>query len=101
VKPGDEWKQVKEEGAKLLFPDKGGSYDLLERRPLDQRVIAYASQDVSLLFRLEGVLEHGIGGSGLGGWKKRVMKASLKRVGEAKSVEYNNDPKKRVLAPKM
>jgi exonuclease 3'-5' domain-containing protein 1 len=48
-----EWDQVKAEGLALFAPERGGSYTVFERRPLDPRIIAYCAQDVSLLLELE------------------------------------------------
>ncbi|KAF9558293.1 hypothetical protein CPC08DRAFT_709743 [Agrocybe pediades] len=92
--------QIKEDGLVLFLPEKGGSYEVFERRPLDPRIILYCAQDVAVLFQLEAVLESKIRGS-LEGWHGRVVKASVKRVNEAHSRSYDGDGPHRTIAPKM
>ena len=41
------WKKVKEAGNRLFAPEKGGSYNIFETRPLDPRILAYCAQDVA------------------------------------------------------
>ncbi|KAF9479763.1 hypothetical protein BDN70DRAFT_913050 [Pholiota conissans] len=97
IKPPAQWEQVKRAGAALCFPDKGGSYDAFEKRPLDARVIEYAAQDVSLLFELEKILEGRIGSFG-NDWMGRVSQASAARVHEAYGA-YAGHGQHRALAP--
>ncbi|KAF8958158.1 ribonuclease H-like domain-containing protein [Flammula alnicola] len=96
--PPPEWQRIKSEGAALCFPDKGGSYEVFERRPLDERVLAYAAQDVALLFKLEDILESRIGFIGKN-WKRRVMNVSAARVHEAHNTTYARHGKHRTIAP--
>ncbi|CAA7261157.1 unnamed protein product [Cyclocybe aegerita] len=93
-----QWQRIKEEGVALFRPEKGGSYEVFERRPLDPRIIAYSAQDVALLFRLEMVLISRMGTFGKD-WKRRVMQASASRVGEAHSLSYPGNGKHRAIAP--
>ncbi|KAF4618500.1 hypothetical protein D9613_009781 [Agrocybe pediades] len=90
--------QIKEDGVALFRPEKGGSFEVFERRPLDPRIILYCAQDVAVLFQLEAVLENTIRGS-LEGWHDRVVKASAKRVNEAHSRYYDGDGPHRAIAP--
>jgi exonuclease 3'-5' domain-containing protein 1 len=97
VNPPAEWARIKSAGAALCFPDKGGSYDVVEQRPLDARIIAYAAQDVGLLFQLERTLEDRIGYFGQN-WKARVASVSAARVREALE-PYSGHGQHRALAP--
>ncbi|KAF9528395.1 ribonuclease H-like domain-containing protein [Crepidotus variabilis] len=83
IRPGSQWTRVKEEGAALLFPDKGGSYELFDKRPLDERVLQYSAQDVNLLFQLQTMLESEIGRYERAGWIRKVIQGSSRRVDEA------------------
>ena len=98
VKPDPLWTEVKEAGKALLFPDKGGRFELFEERPLDPRILAYAANDVCLLFRLGTLLEEGIGKKWIK-WKKRVLEASLERVVESHQAAYDPNGKGRCLSP--
>ncbi|RMZ30118.1 hypothetical protein D0859_05785 [Hortaea werneckii] len=44
-----EWKQIKEEGAKLFNPKLGGSYEVFNFRPLPQTLLDYCVGDVQYL----------------------------------------------------
>jgi exonuclease 3'-5' domain-containing protein 1 len=54
------WKRVKETGVALFAPEKGGSYEIFERRPLDARIVYYCAQDIALLPNLEETMRHEI-----------------------------------------
>jgi exonuclease 3'-5' domain-containing protein 1 len=54
------WKMVKETGVALFAPEKGGSYEIFERRPLDTRIVYYCAQDVVLLLSLEETMRREI-----------------------------------------
>jgi exonuclease 3'-5' domain-containing protein 1 len=100
VKPGPSWAEVKEAGKRLLFPTNGGSYELFEKRPLDQRILEYAANDVALLFALVAVLGGRLGGV-CAKWRERVLKASSNRVSESHQIDYNPDGNNRGLSPKF
>ena len=98
VHPPNEWKQVKEEGNVLFSPEKGGSYDIFEQRPLDARILAYCAQDVALMFQLEAAMKGKMGKKGKG-WDERIIVASASRVAESKSSKYEGRAAKRIIAP--
>ena len=95
VNPPNEWKKIKEEGNNLFSPEKGGSYDIFEKRPLDPRILAYCAQDVALMFELEAAMKRTIGRRGLRGWDVRITAASAIRVAESKSFDYNDGPSRK------
>lgn len=97
IQPPEEWLRVKNAGAALCFPDKGGSYDVFEKRPLDPRILAYSAQDVACLFQLKDVLDAKMGRFG-NDWKARVAQASAARVREAYD-PYTGCGPHRALAP--
>lgn len=98
VKPDPSWAEVKNAGKLLLFPEKGGSFELFERRPLDPRVLLYAANDVTFLFTLWAILDEGLGHRCIE-WRKRVLKASADRVAESHQINYNPHDKKHCLVP--
>lgn len=97
IHPPAEWLRVKDAGAALCFPNKGGSYAIFEQRPLDARILAYSAQDVALLFELGRVLEGTMGGVGQN-WLAGVGRASAARVREAYG-PYTGHSMHRAIAP--
>ncbi|KAK5219710.1 hypothetical protein LTR47_011485 [Exophiala xenobiotica] len=47
-----EWKTVKDQGQKLIAPERGGRYEVLQERPLSADVVKYCVQDVLMLPKL-------------------------------------------------
>lgn len=47
-----EWKSVKDQGHKLIAPERGGRYEVLQERPLSADVVKYCVQDVLMLPKL-------------------------------------------------
>ncbi|KAG2008782.1 hypothetical protein CC2G_014176 [Coprinopsis cinerea AmutBmut pab1-1] len=74
LNPSPQWKQVKEAGIRLFSPPYG-SYEVFEQRPLDETIMVYCAQDVTLLGVLEVVLRRWMGRFG-SGWDQRVARAS-------------------------
>lgn len=98
VNPGVNWSQVKNTGKALLFPGNSGSYQLLEKRPLDPRILAYAANDTIFLFSLVDIFEAGLGRTSVE-WRKRVLKASSDRVADSYRATYSPYGRSRCLAP--
>ena len=72
----------------MFSPEKGGSYDIFEKRPLDPRILAYCAQDIALLFQLETVMKRTMGTVGKN-WEDRIIRCSASRAAEAKSSSYD------------
>lgn len=53
------WTRTKDIGISLFDPKKGGSYQIFEKRPLDQRLVTYCANDVALMLKLEDVMRGG------------------------------------------
>ncbi|KAK2461129.1 hypothetical protein APHAL10511_006656 [Amanita phalloides] len=95
-----DWRTIKEQGTCLFVPSRGGHYEILERRPLDPRLVAYCEQDVSVLLNLAKALRKQMGMKG-SDWELRVYVASMSRVALAWNPRYRGDvsgPRK-ALAP--
>lgn len=48
-KQKEELKQIKQGGKSLYAPDRGGSYEVLNERPMRREIIDYCAQDVTFL----------------------------------------------------
>ncbi|KAF9051874.1 ribonuclease H-like domain-containing protein [Panaeolus papilionaceus] len=96
----EEWIAVKQVGKELFDPKKGGSYEVFEERPISPIILRYCSQDVLLLFELKRILLNKLGGVGgqPSSWKRRIVKASAKRVAESKKEGYQPKGKKKSIA---
>ncbi|PPQ80271.1 hypothetical protein CVT24_006603 [Panaeolus cyanescens] len=81
------WLETKEAGTRLFSPERGGSYEVFEQRPIDPVILRYSAQDVVLLFRLREVLESKIGRFRTN-WMNRVVAASASRVAESMRPTY-------------
>ncbi|KAF8623361.1 hypothetical protein AX17_007439 [Amanita inopinata Kibby_2008] len=95
-----DWKAIKELGISLFVPARGGHYEILEKRPLDPRLVAYCEQDVSVLFDLAKALRTQMGMQGKD-WELRVFVASTSRVALARNPRYRGDSNgpRKALAP--
>ena len=98
VTPPVGWKAIKDAGKALFSPEKGGSYLVFEKRPLDPRISEYCAQDIFLLFDLEAALRRSFGPWGLN-WEGRITAASTARVARARSSVYEGAGRHRAIAP--
>lgn len=86
VSPPSAWKEAKETGNRLFSPEKGGSYAVFEKRPMDPRIREYCAQDVALTFQLEAAMKKTIVGEG---WEERILLGSANRLAESKRSDYD------------
>ena len=54
------WRQAKQAGIRLFAPERGGSYDIFNARPMPQAIVDYCIQDVTLLPQLYDLYAEGI-----------------------------------------
>lgn len=89
------WLATKEKGLKLFAPERGGSYEIFNVRPLSEEIALYCIQDVQCLPRLRlGYL------SKLGpGLLAKVKKATDDRVKLSQSRMYNGHGKHMAVGP--
>lgn len=85
--PPPGWLKTKDAGAKLFAPERGGSYEVFEQRPLDPILIQYCAQDVALLVRLADTMQGMMGPIGEN-WEGRILAESMKRVAMARNTYY-------------
>ena len=89
------WKASKEKGLKLFAPERGGSYDVFNVRPLPDDIKEYCVQDVQFLPKLWVQYQGKISSS----WTKRVMTESANRVMLSQTATYDGKGKDKALAP--
>ncbi|KAL7940220.1 hypothetical protein V8C42DRAFT_356393 [Trichoderma barbatum] len=70
------WIQIKDKGQQLSNPDKGGSFEVFNERPLREDISVYCAQDVHILPRLWTHYSSKMTVI----WKRSVIKASKERV---------------------
>ncbi|KAF7377524.1 3'-5' exonuclease domain-containing protein [Mycena sanguinolenta] len=93
------WAEVKEAGLLLFAPERGGEYEIFDKRPLAPELVKYCAQDVALLHELEMVLHQRIGTRGRN-WEQRVRAESAVRVNFARLANYMPRGKDKALVPK-
>lgn len=89
------WIEAKEAGSKLFAPEKGGSYEVFNLRPLPEEIRAYCIQDVSFLPRLWHVYHSKLRKK----WRIKLDKATRDRVNESKAENYEPKGPHMLLAP--
>lgn len=88
------WKACKEAGESLWKPEKGGSYNVFNERPLRKEIEAYCAGDVQHLPAL--YRKHR---SGTVRWMDLVKQETQKRVDESQKPGYQPEGPDRALSP--
>ncbi|KAH7305050.1 exonuclease [Stachybotrys elegans] len=89
------WMLVKEKGQRLFAPEKGGTYEVFNERPLHKDVILYCAQDVQILPRLHTYYGRKLTAA----WKAKVLEASQNRVELSQTATFNGKGRHMALAP--
>lgn len=89
------WKRVKEQGVKFFAPERGGSYQVFNERPLSEEIRSYCVQDVQFLPQLWVYYNTKLTET----WEKRVRDASNDRVNLSQTKGYNGKGQHMALAP--
>jgi len=89
------WKATKEEGVKLFAPEKGGSYDVFNDRPLALVIMQYCVQDVEFLPKLWSVYNSKMSPT----WSRKVAIAVVDRVKESQSSGYQPHGRQKAIGP--
>jgi exonuclease 3'-5' domain-containing protein 1 len=66
------WKETKEKGLNLFAPERSGSYEVFNTRPLSNEIMQYCIKDVRLMPRLWQKYNTKMGK----GWRARVQEAT-------------------------
>ncbi|KAM3450570.1 hypothetical protein MY3296_006033 [Beauveria thailandica] len=89
------WKNCKERGVRLFAPERGGSYQVLNDRPLSEDMVQYCIQDVHFMPRLWDRYN----GTMSSAWRMRVEAASKERVILSQSQSYVSHGRHKALGP--
>lgn len=79
------WMKAKQDGVNLFAPEKGGSYEVFNERPLPKKIRAYCVQDVSYLPRLWDLYDSKLHDS----WRAKVQDATKDRVTESQAQDFD------------
>ena len=90
-----EWHLVKQAGRRLFAPERGGSYEVFNSRPMKQAVVDYCIQDVTLLPQLYDMYAEGLSHA----WKVRLDREAVRRVAVCQQQHYLPNGRHKVLAP--
>jgi exonuclease 3'-5' domain-containing protein 1 len=91
------WTRIKDEGVSLFAPEKGGSYDVFEKRPLDPRIVQYCMHDVAFMLELESVMRGRLARS-MNNWEAFIVRESAARVALSQTPSYNGNGPHMALA---
>lgn len=87
---------VKEEGLKMFAPERGGSYEIFNERPLSKAIVMYCVQDVQWLPELYKQYKRKLMGKSM---ETKVARATLDRVRESQSASYIGHGRHKALGP--
>jgi exonuclease 3'-5' domain-containing protein 1 len=90
-----ECQRVKEEGVKLFAPEKGGTYEVFNKRPLSDAIGLYCVQDVRWLPALYQTYLRKVSNT----MSAKIARATLDRVKESQSPFYVGHGKQKALGP--
>lgn len=83
------WKRAKEKGLDLFAPERGGSYEVFNARPLSKDIMLYCIQDVLFMPNLWLRYDSKITPR----WAAKVHEATKKRVSSSQTATYNGKGK--------
>ncbi|RWA07056.1 hypothetical protein EKO27_g8046 [Xylaria grammica] len=89
------WIKTKDEGKNLFSPEKGGSYEVFNRRPLSEKIVIYCVQDVHYLPRLWDLYN----GKLTATWKDKVRDETKDRVAQSQTSNFNAEGGGMTLPP--
>ncbi|KAI1322068.1 ribonuclease H-like protein [Xylariaceae sp. FL0255] len=78
------WISTKDEGVKLFAPEKGGSYEVFNERPLPEKIRIYCVQDVHFLPRLWDLYSRRLTPR----WRVKLEEATKARVTESQAHNF-------------
>ena len=91
------WTRIKEKGDSLFAPEKGGSYEVFEKRPLDPRLVQYCMHDVAFIFELETAMRGRLPRS-INDWEAFIIRESAARVALSQTVSFDGNGRHMALA---
>jgi exonuclease 3'-5' domain-containing protein 1 len=87
--------KVKMNGLQLFAPERGGTYEVFNQRPIPNDIILYCAQDVQILPQLYAHYSSKITPT----WKEKMLSASRDRVALSQSATFNGKGRHMALAP--
>lgn len=90
------WTRVKDRGAALFDPSKGGTYEVFDARPLSQEIVDYCVQDVTYMPLLRDKYRSKISNA----WQAKVDAESVERVKESQQYGYVPNGLHKAIPPK-
>lgn len=91
----DEWKAAKDKGKALFSPERGGSYEVFDQRPLSAEVEKYCIQDVVHMPALWKKYHAGLNET----WKIKVAEETKARIELSQSAEFVGNGKHMAEGP--
>ncbi|KAI0144640.1 ribonuclease H-like protein [Xylariaceae sp. FL1272] len=89
------WMRTKDEGLVLFAPEKGGTYEVFNERPLPEKIRMYCIQDVHFLPRLWDVYNRKLNPT----WRARWEEATKARVLQSQTPNFDGKGQHMTLAP--
>lgn len=94
-----EWQRTKEVGTRLFAPERGGTYQVFNNRPLRADIVQYCAQDVILLPKLYDVYFGRFGAPDKLFWLTEVQNATQDRIKASQSAAYDPHSRNKVFGP--
>jgi exonuclease 3'-5' domain-containing protein 1 len=91
------WNAAKEKGKDLFAPERGGTYEVFNIRPLPEEIMQYCVQDAQFLPKLWEKYNRKLNWS----WEKRIEKEVENRITLSQSPTFNGKGPHMALAPKV
>lgn len=89
------WKESKDKGMRLFAPERGGSHEVFNLRPIPQSIIDYCVQDVSFMPHLRTLYWSKLSPE----WKAEVEVATKERVRVSQTLTYQPNTRDKILSP--
>ncbi|PGH07431.1 hypothetical protein GX51_01730 [Blastomyces parvus] len=89
------WKENKDKGKHLFAPERGGSYEVFNARPIPQAIIDYCVEDVSFMPLLRTLYWNKLSPH----WKAEVESATKERIRASQSLTYQPNTRDKTLSP--
>lgn len=87
--------QIKERGVRLFAPEKGGTCQVFNERPMPEDVMPYCAQDAQILPGLYNYYS----GKVTPTWEEMMLSASMERIMLTQTVTFNGKGRHMSLAP--
>lgn len=89
------WSVAKEKGVRLFAPERGGTYEVFNTRPLPKEIMDYCVQDVQFLPKLWSHYSPKLTRK----WSQKLVQATRDRVALSQAASYNGHGCHKTLAP--